>query len=161
MDTINAFIDNAPILLIASLISLIVIDYVTGLMRALFECRSNSKTHYKGIIKKLGIIVGVLVGAIADIVLSGGQPMFMSMVTMLFIAGEVLSIIENLGVMGVKLPNALTTRFEQIHQSDGRVDDDGYERVKELAQELGGKPSSDEPASLDSHEERKGDKYDE
>lgn len=160
MDTINAFIDNAPILLIASLISLIVIDYVTGLMRALFECRSNSKTHYKGIIKKLGIIVGVLVGAIADIVLSGGQPMFTSMVTMLFIAGEVLSIIENLGVMGVKLPNALTTRFEQIHQSDGKVnDDDGYERVKELAQELGGKPSDESDTT--EQKERNGEQHNE
>lgn len=120
-DVINGFIDNAPVTLIAALIAFIVIDYATGLMRALYECKSNSKTHYKGIIKKLGIIVGVIVGAIADIILSDSTPMFTTMVTMLFIAGEVLSIIENLGVMGVTLPKALADRFEQIHQNDGEV----------------------------------------
>lgn len=133
MELIKQFIADLPTIQIVALIVFIVIDYVTGIMRALYECKGNSKTHYKGLIKKLGIIIGVIVGALADLLLSGGMPMFTTMVTMLFIANEVLSIIENLGVIGVSMPSMIKERFTQIKEAEGQRE--SYEMVERVKDE--------------------------
>lgn len=124
MNVIHTFITNAPTLLICALVAMIVIDYITGLLRALYEKKTNSKLHYKGLIKKLSIIIGVLFGAVADIVISAGTPVFTSMMALLFIANEGLSIVENLGVMGVPIPKKLKDKLVQIKDSEGEKEND-------------------------------------
>lgn len=119
---IDVYLDNAPHLLLVGLVVFIILDYITGLLRAMYEGVGNSKTHYKGIIKKLGIVLGVLFGAVADIIMSEGMPIFTTMLAFLFIAGEALSIIENLGVMGVYVPEFIKDRFEQIRENEGRAE---------------------------------------
>lgn len=117
MDQLQSLVDQAPHTLIIALVAMIVLDYISGLLRALYEQKGNSKTHYKGVIKKLGIILGVLLGAITDMAVSDGVPIFTTMISLLFIAGEGLSIIENLGVLGLPMPQKIKDKLEQIKQS--------------------------------------------
>lgn len=117
MDQLQSLVDQAPHTLIISLVAMIVLDYISGLLRALYEQKGNSKTHYKGVIKKLGIILGVLLGAITDMAVSDGVPIFTTMISLLFVAGEGLSIIENLGVLGLPMPQKIKDKLEQIKQS--------------------------------------------
>lgn len=117
MDQLQSLVDQAPHTLIIALVAMIVLDYISGLLRAMYEQKGNSKTHYKGVIKKLGIILGVLLGAITDMAVSDGVPIFTTMISLLFMAGEGLSIIENLGVLGLPMPKKLKDKLEQIKQS--------------------------------------------
>lgn len=113
--------EQMPQTLILSLVGMSVLDYIAGLLRALYDRKGNSKTHYKGLIKKLGIIIGVLLGAITDMAVSDGAPIFTSMIILLFVSGEGLSIIENLAVMGVPLPQQLKDRLIQVQESEKEI----------------------------------------
>lgn len=118
MHGFNLFFSNIPHTLIIALVAMIILDYITGLLRALYERKANSKTHYKGVIKKISLVLVVVLAAISDIILSDGMPIFTTIVTLLAIAGEGLSIVENLGVMGAPIPKVLTDRLEQIRNSE-------------------------------------------
>ncbi|HEY4601057.1 MAG TPA: phage holin family protein [Cerasibacillus sp.] len=121
MNHIMNVYEQMPQTLILSLVGMSVLDYIAGLLRALYDRKGNSKTHYKGLIKKLGIIIGVLLGAITDMAVSDGAPIFTSMIILLFVSGEGLSIIENLAVMGVPLPQQLKDRLIQVQESEKEI----------------------------------------
>lgn len=121
MQTFQLFLENAPTLMICGLAVAIVIDYITGLLRALYTRKANSKLHYKGVIKKIGIMTGVLFAAVLDIVLNGATPIFTTVTVALFTAGEGLSIIENLAIIGVPMPTQVKDKLTQIKESEGKM----------------------------------------
>lgn len=114
INNLTLYASKLPFTFIIILVIAIVLDYITGLLRALYERKGNSKTHYKGIIKKIGIIIGVLIGTISDLLLSDNNPIITTMLIVIFVGGECLSIIENLGVMGVSIPPWLKDRLTQV-----------------------------------------------
>lgn len=97
----------------ASLIALIVIDFVTGLMHAIIEQNLNSKTCAKGIAKKVFILALVAVGHLVDNVAE--TSVCMSVVTFFYIANESMSIIENAGKIGLPVPKKLIAILEQLN----------------------------------------------
>lgn len=114
INNLTLYASKLPFTFIIILVIAIVLDYITGLLRALYERKGNSKTHYTGIIKKIGIIIGVLIGTISDLLLSDNNPIITTMLIIIFVGGECLSIIENLGVMGVSIPPWLKDRLTQV-----------------------------------------------
>lgn len=108
-----------------TLIAFMAIDYVTGLIVA--AVRKSPKTDtgglssrigLKGLAKKCVVLLLVLVAARLDITL--GTSYIRDAVCIGFIVNELLSIIENAGLLGVPMPQALKNAVELLQDKDGR-----------------------------------------
>lgn len=100
-----------------ALIALVVIDYITGVMAAYVEKSLNSEIGMKGIIKKVCIFLMVAVANIVDVSTGLEEPYLRTAVIMFFIANESLSALENMGRLGVPLPEFLKAALEKLHNT--------------------------------------------
>lgn len=101
----------------AVLIALMVIDFCTGLLHAFIECKLNSKTCARGIMKKIFILALVAVAHLIDV--ATGKAVVMGVVEFFYIANESMSIIENAGRAGLPVPEKLTEVLEQLNGKEG------------------------------------------
>ena len=102
---------------IVVLIAVMIIDYASGMIKAWFTATLSSRVGIKGIVKKLCYLMIVCVGAVADWIISTvlirfGIEIEMTMyigliVTVWLIINEMISILENLSVIGIPLPDFL------------------------------------------------------
>lgn len=107
-----------------ALVTFMVIDYFTGLMVALVFHNSqktknggaSSKEGYKGIVKKICILCMVGVAVAIDNI--SGTHYIRSTTIFFFLGNEGLSILENVGLMGVKYPAFLKKALEAIKEKD-------------------------------------------
>lgn len=103
------------------LIALMVADYITGVLVAAVWQRSNksatgaldSKAGFKGILKKGMILVLVWLGVLLDH--ATGANYIRTAVVLFFIGNEGISLLENLGLMGVPYPAFLKKALEALH----------------------------------------------
>ena len=93
--------------LMIALITFIVMDYVSGVLVAIRKKKLSSAVGYKGILKKCGILLGVAVGYILDTYVIKSGAGLMAACQAFFLANEGISILENLGRLGVKYPAKL------------------------------------------------------
>ena len=84
----------------------IAIDYISGVMKAYVNRELSSKIGLKGLIKKVGVLLVVMLAVIVDRV-TGETGMIRNLVIYYFVANEGLSIIENLGQAGVPIPSTI------------------------------------------------------
>ena len=104
-----------------TLIILMAIDYITGLLIAGVWGKSSksqtgaleSKAGFKGLIRKGLILLIVLIGVQLDAII-GLESFCRTAVVLFFCGNEGLSIVENLGIMGLPLPDFIKARFEQL-----------------------------------------------
>lgn len=107
----------------AALITLIIfmgIDYVTGLIVAGVFHNSpktengalESKAGLKGLLRKGGMLLVVLVACRLDLML--GAHFIRDAVVIALISNEALSIVENLGLMGVPIPAPIINAIEVL-----------------------------------------------
>jgi toxin secretion/phage lysis holin len=104
--------------LIQVLIAFVVIDFVTGVIAGGIAGQLSSSIGFKGIGKKMLILILVGVSAYLDRLV--GQPVFRSMVCMFYIVNESLSILENLGRAGVAYPAKLKSAIEMLNKKDDK-----------------------------------------
>lgn len=105
---------------LAALIICISIDYISGSVVALVFHKSqksetgayNSAYGWKGLCKKGLMLLFVVVAVQADRLL--GADYVRDAVCIGFCANEILSIVENLGLAGVPLPQAVIKALEQL-----------------------------------------------
>lgn len=90
-----------------------ILDYTTGVLRASYEGKLNSKTGFKGIIKKLMYFVVIAVAAALDRLL-GQDNMLRAVTIMFFIGNEGLSILENYAACDLPLPPGVKEKLEQL-----------------------------------------------
>lgn len=96
------------------LVSLFVIDYVTGFLAALRHRRLNSDVMWWGGIRK-GVVLGVIIVAVlTDEMLNLGNPILRTLVIYYYIAREALSVTENCALLGVPLPEKLVEVLAQL-----------------------------------------------
>ena len=108
-----------------TLLIFMAIDYLTGILVAgVFHASPKSesgalesKAGWKGLIRKCSTLVFVLIGARLDIVM--GTTVVRDGVIIGFLINEVVSIVENAGLMGIPLPAVLTNAIELLKQKDG------------------------------------------
>lgn len=105
-----------------ALIAFMALDYVTGVIVAVINKRLSSEVGFKGLAKKLLILVFVAVGHIVDTYILGGTPAAMSAVMLFYLANEGISIIENAAALGLPVPKKLKDIMEQI-KSKGENED--------------------------------------
>ena len=96
-----------------SLLIVIVIDYITGVMGAIYNKELNSTIGLKGILKKFSYLIIVSLSVILDRIV-GDTGAIRTLVIYFFVANDGISIVENIGKMGVPLPKKLTEVLEQL-----------------------------------------------
>ncbi len=107
-------------IVITTLIIFMTIDIITGIILAgVFKNspktdsgKINSQVIFKGIFKKIGVILCIIVSTYLDKI-SGGNTI-RHIVCFWFIASEGISILENLGSMGVPIPQKLKDALEVL-----------------------------------------------
>ena len=97
-----------------ALIAFMATDYITGVVVAAINKQVSSEVGFRGLAKKLMILVFVSLGHIADMYVLGGTPVAMSAVMLFYIANEGLSIIENAGNLGLPVPKKLKDIMVQL-----------------------------------------------
>lgn len=97
-----------------ALIAFMATDYITGVVVAAINKQLSSEVGFRGLAKKLMILVFVSPGHIADMYVLGGTPVAMSAVMLFYIANEGLSIIENAGNLGLPVPKKLKDIMVQL-----------------------------------------------
>ena len=80
--------------LLCALITLIILDYITGLLKGWYTKRLSSEIGFKGIAKKIVILIMVVTANVLQTVI-GDKIMLREIVIMFFIANEGLSLLEN------------------------------------------------------------------
>ena len=111
-----------------------IIDYITGLIVAgIFHNsqktdtgRLESNAGWKGLIRKGVTMLIVLVAAYVDRVI--GTTFIRDAVVIGFLVNEVISIIENAGLMGIPVPKAVTNMIELLKK---RSDEEADEIISE------------------------------
>ena len=97
-----------------ALLACMALDYITGVIIAIIAKKLSSEVGFKGLAKKLLILVFVALGHIVDTYIIGGTPVAMSAVMLFYIANEGISIIENAAWLGLPVPQKLKDIMEQI-----------------------------------------------
>lgn len=92
---------------------IVLLDYVTGVLKAIYYRQLNSEIGFKGIIKKIGYFVLVAVAVITDKI-TGNTGTIRTLVIYFFVANESLSILENWGTIGLPIPKKLRNILEQL-----------------------------------------------
>ncbi len=109
------FIIGGCDILFKTLLVFIIIDYITGILRAIYTKKLSSKIGAKGIIKKVGYIFIVILAALLDKLLNSTGNI-RNIVIYMFIANEGISILENWTSMGIKIPKILKDKFNDINK---------------------------------------------
>ena len=104
--------------LMFTLIAAIGIDYISGVIAAVIEKRLSSEIGAKGIAKKIFMLLIVAVANIIDINVIGEGNVLKSVTVLFYIANESISILENAGRLGVKVPGKLLEVLEQLKDKD-------------------------------------------
>ena len=95
----------------------IVLDYISGLIKAYNSKTLSSSIGFKGILKKVGILVIVMLAVLVDrVTLNNGG--IRSLVIYYFVANEGLSILENLAVAGLPVPKKLKDALKVLKKEN-------------------------------------------
>ena len=100
------------------LVAFMIIDYVTGVIVAYINGEVDSRIGFKGILKKVLILIALIVGVLLDR-LVGIEWTFRTVVCYFFIGNEGWSILENIGKTGLPLPNKLKDKLAQLKNEEG------------------------------------------
>lgn len=119
--------------LLVALTTLVILDFVTGIIKAVYTKVLSSTIGLKGICKK--VIVFILVAA-AHVVqnLVGDTIPLREIVLVFFIANEGLSLLENAAVF-VPIPGALKKALLQLRNETGQNSRDGAEKWEDSNEE--------------------------
>ena len=103
-----------------ALLAFIALDYITGVLVAISRHVLNSEIGFRGIAKKVMILVLVAVGHILDVYVLGGGVVCRSAVIGFYIANEGISILENAGNLGIPLPKKLVAVLQQLKKDNDK-----------------------------------------
>ena len=105
---------------LSTLVIFMAIDYVSGLITAGVFHKSTktdsgtleSRVGFKGLCRKCMILLFVLIGHRLDLIV--GTTYIRDAVCIAYIANETISIIENAGLMGIKVPEVITNAIDVL-----------------------------------------------
>lgn len=100
-----------------ALVAIMALDYITGIIKAVYTKSVSSEIGYKGILKKITILVIVALANIMQI-LTGGVVAIREIVIMFYIANEGISILENVAAVSQKMPESLKNILLQLRDKN-------------------------------------------
>jgi toxin secretion/phage lysis holin len=104
------------------LVAVVIIDYITGLSAAFVGKRLDSRIGSKGIVKKVGYFILVALAHLLDRGTGMAAPVLQTATIWFLVANEGISITENLGEIGVPIPDRLRQALAVLRdRHDGEV----------------------------------------
>ena len=104
--------------LMIALIVLMTLDYVSGVMCAIVDRKLSSAVGFKGICKKVFILMLVGVAHIIDLHVVGTGSALRGAVICFYMSNEGLSLLENAAHIGLPIPDKLRDILSQLHDKD-------------------------------------------
>ena len=99
------------------LILFMFVDYITGLIKGKIENNLKSQIGFNGILRKSTILLVLIVAVSLDKLINSGNWIFRTLVAYFYIGNEGLSILENISVIGVPLPEGLKNALAQLKEN--------------------------------------------
>ena len=106
--------DTALIVVIAFM----VLDYITGLIKAYVNKVISSDVGLKGIARKSLILIVLIVAVMLDRLLNTGTWLFRTLVCYFYIANEGISLLENCAQLGLPIPDKLKEALVQLKEGN-------------------------------------------
>lgn len=101
-------------MLLITMVTLIILDYITGLIKGIYIKQLSSEIGFRGILKKITIFI-VIALAFAIQRLVGEAVPLREIVIMFFIVNEALSLLENAAVL-IPIPDQLKEVLLQLRE---------------------------------------------
>lgn len=102
------------------LVIFMILDYLTGVLYAFLTNQLNSEVGFKGLVKKLMILVVLIIAVMLDRILGVNGCPFRTLVAYFYIANEGISLLENVGNIGIPIPNKMRQALEQLNKDDDK-----------------------------------------
>lgn len=103
------------LILLAILLIVVVLDYITGITNAYINSRVSSKVGFIGIIKKLSYFIIVIVSSCISYI---SNIDLVSVATVWLIVNDLISILENIKGMGVEVPGFLIKIIDKLKEEN-------------------------------------------
>lgn len=100
-------------MLLQTIILLIVIDYCSGVLKAIYQHQLSSSMGYRGILKKIMMLLVIALSYAIQKSFSSNIPI-REITISLFIGNESLSILENAAACGLPIPKMLKDLMLQL-----------------------------------------------
>ena len=104
--------------LLIALVAFITIDYITGIMCAIIDKKLSSEVGFKGIFKKVLILMLVGIANVIDVHVVGTGSALRGATVCFYLSNEGLSILENTVHLGLPVPEKLKEVLSQLHNRD-------------------------------------------
>ena len=113
------------------LLIVVAMDYITGTFAAYKMKTLHSSVGFEGLFKKGSIFLVVILAAQIDRLTGNNFSMFRTTTCFFFVANDGLSILENVGEMGVKLPKFIGQALIILRDQNSELPEEtGEEEVK-------------------------------
>ena len=100
------------------LVGFMILDYITGILRAFINKEVSSNVGLIGIARKSLILVVLIVGVLLDRLLNEGTLVFRTLIAYFYIANEGISLIENCVGLGLPVPQKLQDTLIQLKEGN-------------------------------------------
>ena len=110
--------------LLYALLVFMVLDYVTGLLCAIADKMLSSEIGFRGICKKVFILLLVGLANMVDVNVLGAGSALRGAVICFYLSNEGLSLIENAAHIGLPIPEKLKDVLEQLHNREPKDEND-------------------------------------
>ncbi len=106
------------------LLLFLLLDYCSGVAAAIVRCELSSRTGFRGLLKKLLVLLIAAIASRLDALLGAGGAL-RSLVLGFYIANEGISLLENAARCGVPVPQRLTKVLGQLCSESPQASADG------------------------------------
>ncbi len=100
-----------------TLCAFVVVDYITGVLKAIVEHKLSSHIGAEGITKKVMIFLLIGIAHLLDVEIVGNGNVMRDAVIFFYLSNEGLSIIENTIKLGLPVPQKLKDVLNQIKEN--------------------------------------------
>ena len=117
--------------MLTALIILMAIDYVTGVMCAIADKSLSSAVGFKGICRKVLILMLVGIANIIDVNVVGSGSALRGAVICFYLSNEGISILENATHLGLPVPAKLKEILTQLHNREEKTEQEAQKETEE------------------------------
>ena len=101
--------------LLYALVVFMVVDYITGVMCAVSDKKLSSAVGFKGICRKVLILMLVGIANLLDVEVIGTGAVLRTAVIFFYLSNEGVSLLENAAHLGLPIPEKLKAILAQVH----------------------------------------------
>lgn len=100
-----------------ALLVIMVLDYLTGVIKAIYTKTMSSEIGFKGLLKKITVLIIVALSNVLQQI-TGDNVAIREIVIMFYVANEGISVLENVAVIYPQMPKAIKDILLQIRDSN-------------------------------------------